>query len=205
MKNNFYSVIVFDLGNVLIPFDYNIAIRRFNEIESGLGEKYYDYFMNNYNIHREFERGNISETEFINHFLNLFDNKISRETFCKIYSEIFTVNEDVTLLLPKLKANYKLVLLSNTNSIHQKYGWQQYEFLKYFDKLILSHQVGSVKPEEKIYKAVEEFTKQPSEEHLFIDDVPEYIEGAKKLGWSGIVFKGYDNLIKEMESLGIKI
>ncbi len=205
MRENIFSVIVFDLGNVLIPFDYDIAIKNFNEIEFGLGEKYYSYFINNYEIHREFERGKISENEFINHFLTLFDHKIDRETFCKIYSNIFLVNEDVASLLPKLKVNYKLVLLSNTNSIHQKYGWHQYEFLKYFDKLILSHQVGSVKPEEKIYKAVEEFTQKPSEEHLFIDDVPEYIEGAKKLGWSGIVFKGYNNLVEEMKSFGIKI
>lgn len=205
MNDKNFSVIVFDLGNVLIPFDYNIAIRRFNEIEMGLGEKYYSYFINNYEIHREFERGKISETEFINHFLTLFEHKINQETFCKIYSEIFNLNEDVISLLPKLKLNYKLVLLSNTNSIHQKYGWQQYEFLKYFDKLILSHQIGSVKPEEKIYKAVEEFTKKPSAEHLFIDDVPEYIEGAKKLGWSGIVFKGYDNLVNELENIGIKV
>jgi len=47
MNDKNFSVIVFDLGNVLIPFDYNIAIRRFNEIEMGLGEKYYSYTSTN--------------------------------------------------------------------------------------------------------------------------------------------------------------
>jgi FMN phosphatase YigB (HAD superfamily) len=50
-----------------------------------------------------------------------------------IYSKIFTVNEDVALLLPELKKKYKLILLSNTNEIHREYGWKDYSFLKYFD------------------------------------------------------------------------
>jgi len=56
---------------------------------------------------------------------------------------------DVVALLPEIKKNYKLYLVSNTNSIHQKYGYQHYEFLKIFDKLFLSHEVGFVKPEKK--------------------------------------------------------
>ena len=71
--------------------------------------------------------------------------------------------------------------------------------LKYFEKLILSHEVGACKPEEKIYRAVEEYTKLPSAEHIFIDDIFEYAEGAKKLGWDAIQFKSYEQLINELK------
>jgi len=113
---------------------------------------------------------------------------------------VFKENKEVAALLPKLKENFKLVLLSNTNSIHQEYGWKNYGFLKYFDKLILSHEVGAIKPEKEIYKCVENFTKESATHHLFIDDVLEYANAAKKLGWDAIQFTDYNNLITELKN-----
>ena len=191
------------MGNVLIPFDYTPAINKLNQIQTGLGDKFSEFYKSNYSIHRDFERGNIPEPTFINKMLEVVDNKIDAETFCRIFSDIFTLNEEVISLLPILKKNYKLFLLSNTNSIHQKYGWQKYEFLKYFDKLILSHEVGSVKPEEKIYRAVEEASGFPSAEHFYIDDIQEYVDAAKKLGWDAVVFDDYENLVNDLNERNI--
>lgn len=139
-----YSVIVFDLGNVLLPFDYNVIIKGFDQIQSGLGSKFASYYKTNYDVHRKFERGEYSVEDFTEIMLTVLDHKVSREDFYKIYSEIFTVNKKLVAVLPELKKNFRLVLLSNTNAIHQKYGWGGYEFLKYFDKLVLSHEVGAV-------------------------------------------------------------
>ena len=204
MSEKILKAIVFDLGNVLLPFDYSIVVRRLNAIEENLGETFLTFYKANYELHRSFERGDLLKKEFIIKMLNALQNKIDEGTFCKIYSEIFTVNENVASLLPQLKQNCKLVLLSNTNAIHKKYGWEQYEFIKYFDKLILSHEVNAVKPEEKIYNAVAEFTGLQPEEHLFIDDILEYVNGAKKLGWDGIEFTGYENLIIELQKRNIQ-
>ena len=41
MRN--YSVIVSDLGNVLIPFDYNNAINKLEKIEPGLGNRFFEF------------------------------------------------------------------------------------------------------------------------------------------------------------------
>jgi HAD superfamily hydrolase (TIGR01509 family) len=193
-----YSVIVFDLGNVLIPFNYDLVIKKFNEVSKGLGEKFLNFYKENYYIHRQFERGEISEDDFIDKMLFVLEHKVDKEKFCRDYSALFTVNEDVADLLPLLKEKYKLILLSNTNPIHRKYGWNYYDFLKYFDKLILSYEVGAYKPEEKIYKAAEAFSQKPPQEHLFIDDVAEYVQGAKNIGWDGIQFSGYYNLLNEL-------
>ena len=198
-----YSVIVFDLGNVLIPFNYDLIIERFNNVSAGLGNKFLDYYMNNYQVHRKFERGDISENEFLDIMLGVLENKIDKEKFCNDYSKVFTVDEKVAGLLPRLKEKYTLVLLSNTNSIHRKYGWDGYDFLKHFDKLILSYEVGAYKPEEKIYKAAEAFTGKPPEEHIFIDDVAEYAQGARNAGWDAVQFKGYDALVNAFSEKGI--
>ncbi len=200
MKRKKYSTIVFDLGNVLISFNHNIWIEKLNNIEQGLGDKYYKLYIDNYDVHRNYEAGKISDDDFIEQNLQWVNNKITDVEFCEIFSEIFTLNENVIELLPLLKKRYKLVLLSNTNNIHQKYGWGKYSFLKYFDKLILSQEVGAVKPEEKIYRAVEEFTKEKPETHIFIDDIKEYVSMAKQLGWNGIQFTGYENLLIDFNS-----
>lgn len=199
------SVIVFDLGNVLIPFDYNKIVENLNKIEGGLGQRFYNLYRDNYDIHRKYERWELTDDEFLDIMIGWIDNKVSREDFCRIYSDLFVVNEDTTALLPDLKKNYTLVVLSNTNYIHQKYGWEQYEFIKHFDKLILSHEVGAIKPEEKIFRAVESFTGKPSEEHLFIDDIAEYAEGAKNFGWDSIQFTTHEKLLEEFQQRGIKI
>jgi len=198
-----YSVIVFDLGNVLIPFDYQIVVDEFNKINPGLGDKFYRLYEENYNIHRDFEKGILGREEFLSIMLEWLEGKVTGEEFCKIYSSLFTVNQDVVDLLPLLKKNYRLVLLSNTNPIHKKYGYQHHKFLDYFDKLILSHEVKALKPEKEIYRAVEDFTARPSGEHFFIDDIGKYIDGAKKCGWDGTQFTDYDSLVEVLKGKNI--
>ncbi len=199
-----YSIIVFDLGNVLIPFNYSLIIDKLNGIDKGLGNRFYERYKENYNIHREFEKSGLTKEEFLELMLQWAERKINPEEFCHIYSDIFTLHTDNISLLPRLKENYKLVLLSNTNEIHQEYGWKNYDFLKHFDKLILSHEVKAVKPEAEIYNAVENYTKHPPEKHIFIDDIVEYTEGALKAGWDAIHFTTHTKLLEELLVRGIK-
>lgn len=205
MTKRKYSVIVFDLGNVLIPFDYSRMTDNLNSVKPGLGDKFYKRYKENYHVHRSFETWELSNDQFLDIMIEWCEGLVDREYFCKIYSDLFTENKEVSSLLPKLKENYTLVLLSNTNDIHKRYGWEKYEFLKNFDRLVLSHEAGAVKPEEKIYREVEEFTKKSSAEHIFIDDVKEYGLGAEKLGWDSIHFTGYQNLIEEFAKREILI
>jgi putative hydrolase of the HAD superfamily len=198
------KAIVFDLGNVLIPFDYNIIINKLDLIEEGLGKRFYNLYQINYHLHRAYEKSAITTEEFLSNMLNFTEHKIDSETFCKIYSEIFTINEALTRLLPVFKQNYKLILLSNTNYIHQQYGYKHYKFFEHFDKLFLSHEVKAVKPEPEIYKAVMSYTNLKPNEHLFIDDVQEYIDGAKNMGWNAIRFVSNFRLEKELANYNIK-
>jgi putative hydrolase of the HAD superfamily len=199
MINRKYSAIVFDLGQVLIPFDYKIFINSLNKYKTGLGESFIEKYNQNYLIHRDFEKGSISEDEFLKIMLQWTEHKITSEEFCFYWSNIFSLNEQVISLLPQLKVNYKLFLLSNTNPIHKRYGYQHYEFLNLFDKLFLSHEVGYVKPEKEIYLEIMNYSKIPANELIFIDDIKEYVEKAKELGWDGIQFTGYENLINEFK------
>lgn len=198
------KVVVFDLGNVLIPFNHTIAAARFNEISTGAGERYLMFYKEHYEKHRNFERGDISENDFIDFCLDYMNLNIEHETFGRIASEIFTVNTNVTELLPLLAKNYRLMLLSNTNSMHREYGWGHYDFLQHFEKLFLSHEVRAVKPEPAIYQAVIDYTKEAPASHFFIDDVAEYIQGARNAGWHGAQFTVYEQLVSDLKSSGVK-
>ena len=198
-----YSAIVFDLGQVIVPFDYKYFVEKVNKHKSGIGETFLELYNQNYSIHRNYEKGLITEAVFISKMLEYLDDCIDGETFCKYWSDIFSVDEKVVSLLPELKKRFKLFLISNTNSIHKKYGFEHYEFLKLFDKLFLSHEVGFIKPEKEIYQAVEKVSGFPSEEHIFIYDILEYVNVAKDLDWDGIQFLGYDDLVKNLKARDI--
>lgn len=194
-----YSVIVFDLGNVILSFDYSSALNHFNKLKPNLGDRFSKLYAENYHIHRSFEKGIVNRKEFLNVMLDWLDHTVTEEEFCRIFSDIFALNLNTHKLLPALKKNYTLCLLSNTNEIHEEYGYKHYEFLNYFDKVFLSHKVGAIKPEKEIYKAVEDYTQKPPYEHLFIDDIADYAEGAKSRGWDAIQFLGYEKLIEDLK------
>jgi epoxide hydrolase-like predicted phosphatase len=200
---NHYKAIVFDLGNVLIPFDYLRLLNKLDEIDKGLGKRFAERYKNNYDVHRSFEKSEITEEEFLRIMIQWTEGKLNTEQFKIYYSDLFEENSKVTSLLPILKENYKLVLLSNTNAIHKKYGWEKYGFLKYFDKMVLSHEVRAVKPEEKIYRAVENFTGFKPNEHLYIDDIEEYTAKAKILGWDVIRFIDAEQLKEELRKRNV--
>jgi len=199
--NKNISVVVFDLGMVLIPFDYNIMLNKLDKIEQGLGKKYYDRYKENYSVYKEYEKWSMTDAEFCKINLDWLDHKISEEEFKVMFSDIFLKETKLTSLLPKIKENYKLVLMSNTCFIHQKYGWEKYDFLKYFDKLVLSHEVSAYKPMPEIYKSVEDYTKEPPEKHFFIDDVKEYVDAAKELGWNAIQYLNEDDAFKKVKRI----
>jgi putative hydrolase of the HAD superfamily len=203
MSSRKYPVIVSDLGNVILPFNYETAVNKLELIERGLGDKFLTYLKSNYDLHRQNERGDISSGEFIRIMVRALDYKVSEEEFCNIYSKIFVVNEPLVSLLAELHKKHTLILLSNTNKIHRDYGWGDFPFLQYFDKLILSYEVHAVKPETEIFKAVELYTQLPPEKHLFIDDIAEYVEAAKNLGWDAIRYIDFKQLGRELTKRNI--
>ncbi len=195
------KAIVFDLGMVLIPFNYEMARNRLNLLKPGAGDRVMDYVKENYQLFRAFEAGKMTEDEYIPMLMRAaeVEGVVSREKFCYIYSEIFSINYDVAELLELLSKKYRVFLLSNTNPVHRKYGYENFKFFKHFEKLFYSDEVGAVKPEEAIYRAVEAYSDLKPEQHLFIDDINDYAEGARRCGWHAIQFFNYKQLVEELK------
>lgn len=202
---NKLKALIFDLGNVLIFFDWNIARNKLNQIQENLGDITTNFLKSNKNLIYGLETGSIDEETFLNEIKKNINSKISKAELAKIYSEIFWENEELTKLLPELKKNYKLYLLSNTNRIHRKYGWNDYEFIKHFEKLFLSYEIGFAKPDKEIYEYVASSIPYKKDEFIYIDDIEPFIEAAKSLGWNAIRFESNEQLIRELKNYGCKI
>lgn len=93
-------------------------------------------------------------------------------------------------LLGKLKNDgYRLYITSNMDLLHSS-QIKKMEIAKFFDGMIFSSEIKVIKPAKEFYEAaLEKFGVKP-EETLFIDDLKENIEGAKKCGIDGLVFEG---------------
>ncbi len=199
------KALVFDLGNVLIFFDWKIAQNRLNELQPELGDKTTKFLKENRELIHSLECGKISDDFFLNKVRSAVNSNLDKNLLAKIYSEIFWENNELTSLLPQLKKQYKLYLLSNTNSIHRKYGWNNYSFLKNFDRLFLSYEIGYVKPEKEIYEFVIKNINIKPDELVYIDDIKEYVDAAIKSGWNAIQYLNFENLLIEFKNYKIAI
>jgi hypothetical protein len=102
---NEIKAVVFDLGMVLIPFNYDFALNRLNLIKPGSGEKVMEFVRENYHYFRAFEAGKLTTEEFIPMLMKAgeVEDLLSIDEFCFIYSEIFSINYDVRRTVEQVK------------------------------------------------------------------------------------------------------
>ena len=102
--------------------------------------------------------------------------------------------------LRSLRGKYKTGLISNAWGDLREYIVRE-KFDDAFDHMIISAEVGVVKPEAKIYQiALEQVGVKPNE-MVFVDDFAVNIAGCEKVGIKGILFKDPDSAIKQLKAL----
>jgi len=107
--------------------------------------------------------------------------------FCEAWSDMFWEDAEVIALVRAAPVAQRY-LLSNTNIIHWDWIKQRHaSVLEGFDRIIVSHECGWEKPDAAIFEHVATLSGRPPEAHLFIDDIPAYVEGARRAGWDAIL------------------
>jgi 2-haloacid dehalogenase len=98
-------------------------------------------------------------------------------------------------ILKKLKrAGYGLFGLSNWSAETFPYARQKYDFFDLFDDMVISGEVGHVKPDPKIFQIMLDRIKRPANECLFIDDSMPNIHQAQQMGFGTIHFQSPEQL-----------
>lgn len=184
-----FEAIIFDLGNVIIPIDYNKTIQAFNKL-SDIDFTEIVTLTKQHSIFDDFETGHISEQDFRNTIRKYLLNNISDVQIDQAWNALLLeLSPHVIALLEQLKTHYRTLALSNINPIHEKELnriAQQYfdrnRFEDFFNKAYYSHIIGARKPNPQAYKLLLEQENIHPEKLLFIDDKLENVSAAKSLG-----------------------
>ena len=180
------EVVVFDLGKVLLDFDYDIAIRRFAE-RSDVGIDKVRELINS-SVQHDYESGKITTDEFFSYVSSGAGFQGGLSEFVDFFSDIFSPMEMMLNFFKRVKkAGLPICVFSNTNEIAIQYISKQYSFYDDFDFYVLSFQEKGMKPDEPIYRVVEKKTMKSGEAILYIDDRLENIETGNRLGWQTVL------------------
>lgn len=109
-------------------------------------------------------------------------------------------------MLKQLKTNYKIGLISNSSLFSIELLKQSSSLFDYIDYPLFSFEVNIIKPDLGIFKKMlEESNYKPSEAVMIGDSFEDDIVPARKLGMNAIHFQNYEQLKKELASLGVKV
>lgn len=179
--------VVFDLGNVLVAFDHLRSARRLSDL-TGISPVALHETLSYLYSRLGFDDGRVSPSEFHAAVCETIGTrKIGFSAFYDIWNDIFSPLGDMLGLISKLKGNCLIGLLSNTNPPHFGYCFEKYRLLRLIDRKTLSFEVGCSKPDSKIYARMIASMEMDPKNILFIDDMPENVEAAKKCGLVSIV------------------
>jgi len=185
-----------DLGNVLIYV---------SNASAGLMIHKHGFFkrkMIRYKINK-YERGEMGTEEFYTWYGKTTGQEIDLKRLDERFDKIFRLNNQMADLLTKLKPDYRLITLSNTNESNHDFIMRKYDVMKIFDDYVLSYKVGALKPDKRIYQAALEKAKCKPEECLFIDDIEKFVKGARKSGMKAVHYKSHSFLEEELRQVGI--
>lgn len=202
------KVFVFDLGNVILPFDHRKIPERLLEWsqnkENLNSNEMFEYIFGMENgLINPYEEGTISTEDFFKIISKRYALRMELEDFKGIWAPIFKEDKDVNRIIVNLKEmGYQLFILSNTNEMHFNYIKETYPIVHLFDEWILSYEIGAKKPKKKIFDEIFERADVSGNEVFYVDDTEPYIVKAKELyGLHGVVFKGAKHLDLEIKKI----
>jgi putative hydrolase of the HAD superfamily len=199
------KTIIFDLGNVIAFFDHFRTIERVMPFSPfSPHEMYASVYAGT--LEEQFERGLMAPAAFLQAVHRAWQLRCDIDFLSHAFGNIFHANTETCDLIPKLKGRYRLVLGSNTNAIHARRFLTQFSgVLAQFDSLVLSHEVGTRKPDAEFFQCCLRRANARADECVFIDDLAANIEGATAIGFHGIVYRPGDGLAEKLRSLGVEV
>jgi putative hydrolase of the HAD superfamily len=203
--------IIFDYGNVI----FNIDFTRVQQAWSKLGiDNVADFYGHKQQdpVFNALERGEISPAAFRERIREIARKpELTDAEIDDAWNNIFVgIPEGNHELLLKVKDKYRTFLLSNINAIHYDYV---HDYLKkefnldnnehLFEKTYYSHLTGKRKPESAIFEQVLQENNLNPAETLFIDDSPQHLETAKKLGMQTYLMTAPDTIQQYFKTNGL--
>lgn len=193
---------LFDIGNVILKFDFSIASDRLLKQMTGSPGNLLDPLEE---LKVDHESGRIDDETFISQTIELLGFTGTRDEFSRIWCDIFEANEPMSDVIRRLGADgNRLYLISNTSGLHKDFFFGAFPVFECFEGGVYSHTSRSMKPDRQIYlTAFDAFELDPGET-IYFDDHVENIEAGKRLGLRSIHYDHtrHDEVFPKMEAAG---
>ncbi len=181
------SAVVFDLGKVLLDFNYDLVISRVAGNNNGSASEVRQLLIET-SLLGDYESGRTTSEEFHQQLTARLKHEIPYPQFREQFADIFSPIPEMIQAQQQLASrNIPTFIFSNTNEIAITHIRERYPFFNHFTGYILSYEVGTMKPLPAIYEALESLADTPPEQLLYLDDRPENVQAAVDRGWNGVV------------------
>jgi len=189
IQPNKYKNIIFDLGGVLLNIDYDATAKAFEKLGISQFHKLFSKAEQNKTFDL-YEKGLISSDELRATLNKALKTPLSMDVIDAAWNAMLLDLPPARLeLLQRYNNTHRTFLLSNTNEIHMQWfskSLQKHfgiaDLSGYFEKVYLSYEINLRKPDVEIFQYVLDQNELDPADTLFIDDSPQHIEAAKKLG-----------------------
>jgi putative hydrolase of the HAD superfamily len=192
------KAIIFDYGNVISALDNNLFLMTIAGCSEKTLSELHELIYVKSGLPVQYETGLITSDEFFTRIKKLCGLSISKTDFIKAFTGIFTPIQSTLELIERLKPDYRLGLLSNTNEWDYKYEIEGIKVFDLFDTVSVSYKVKVMKPDKAIYlDALNKLRLEP-EECIYIDDIKEYSDAASAIGIRGVHYTDHESLINSL-------
>lgn len=180
-------VFIFDLGKVLVDFDYSIAARRLAARSAKAPEDLHA-FLGSSPLLVDYESGRLTRQTFYEAIREAIGFRGDLAEFSGYFADIFAEMPGTIALHAELRQRgFKTYIFSNTNDLAIEHVHRNFPFFKNFDSYIFSHEVGAMKPDAPIYDAMEKMCGRRGADLIYIDDRAENIAAGAARGWRAIL------------------
>jgi glucose-1-phosphatase len=198
------EALIFDIGNVLVPFDWKRAenlFRLYSDHFSDDAEKAFRELI------RRLDLGELTGVEFASLGMQTIGFKRSATEFVAIWNSIFNDNPPMARVVLGLKKRFPLFLISNISDLHHAYLTEKYGVFQHFLDGVYSYRVKCAKPDRRIFEmAVTQFGVNP-EKTVFVDDLPANVESASRVGLRSVQydFRNHIEFEQRLALLGVEM
>ncbi len=200
------KTIVFDLGGVLIDWNPKYVYRTIFDSEEKV-----DWFVTNIcslEWNEEQDGGRLIAEA--NKILIAKHPEYEKEIFAYYdrWEEMLNgSNPEVVDILKSLRDNpkYRIYALTNWSAETFPKALEQFEFLKWFEGIVVSGKEHLKKPDPAIYDLLVRRYQINTESAVFIDDNQRNVDASNKFGLPAIRFENAVKLKADLEKLGVKI
>ena len=175
------KVLFCDIGNVLLFFDLFRSINRFLAMGSKPARAVLPIVFHGSFI-EDFEIGKVSPNRFYKEACRAFGMKLSYETFCRIWNDIFEENFRMTRWIKEVSASHRVYLITNSNHLHYEAVYGRYDFFRYVAGSVASHQTGLRKPDPRIFFHALRMAGVKARQAFYLDDIWGHVFAARRCG-----------------------